>query len=119
MKTSDFLLQVQHSAKNNFENELYSDVVEIFPSHKTNVGKPISAWLGLDDKNGVHDPVMTKLSPAPESIVELNMCKCTTGCLTQRCKCKKNGFVCSELCHCKSFKNIEGNLYPEDFVANC
>ena len=32
----------------NIENELYSDAVKIFPSRKTNFGKPISAWLGLE-----------------------------------------------------------------------
>ena len=52
---------------------------------------------------------MTKLSPGPESIVELSMCKCTTGCLTQRCKCKKNGFLCSSCVivnHAKILKEI-------------
>ena len=62
---------------------------------------------------------MTELSPAPESIDELSMCKCTIRCLTQRCKCKKIGFVCLELCHCKSRKNVEENMYLEDFVADC
>ena len=96
----------------NFENKRYSDAVEILPFRKTNLAKPISAWLGWNDKNGVYDRLMTELSPQPASIAELSMCKCTTGCLTQRCKCKKNGFVCSELYHCKSCKNIEGNLHP-------
>ena len=62
---------------------------------------------------------MTELSPAPESIDELSICKCNIGCLTQRWKCKKNGFVCLELCHSKSCENIEENLYPEDFIADC
>ena len=68
-----------------------------------------------NDKNRVYDPVMTE----PESIVELSMCKCNTRCLTQRCKCKKNGFLYSKLCHCKSCENIQGNLYLEDFIADC
>ena len=68
----------------------------------------------------MYDPVMTELSPASESTVKLSLFKCTTGCLTQSCKCKKkNSYVCSELCHCKRCKNIERNLYPEDFVADC
>ena len=62
---------------------------------------------------------MEELSPVPESMVELGIYKCTTGCLMQRYKCKNNGFVCSELCHCKSCKNSEGNLYLEDFVVDC
>ena len=59
---------------------------------------------------------MTELSHAPESVVELSMCKCTNGCLTQRRKFKKNCFLCSELCHCKSLENIEENLCPEDLL---
>ena len=85
---------------------------------KPTLGSPSQHGWVWNDKNGVHDPVMTELSPASESMVELSMCKCTTGCLTQRCKCKKNGFVYSKLCHCKSCENIEGNLYLEDFVAD-
>ena len=81
------------------------------------LGSPSQHGWVWNDKNGVYDPVMTELGPVPESIAELSICKCTTGCLTQRCKCKKNGFVFSDLCHCKSCENIEGNLYQEDFVA--
>ena len=86
---------------------------------KPMLGNPSQHGRVWNDKNGVYDPVMTERSPSPESIVELSMCKCTTSCLTQRCKCKKNGFVCSELCHCKSCENSQGNLYAEDFVADC
>ena len=77
------------------------------------LGSPSRHGWVWNDKNGVYDPVMTELSPA------LGMCKCTTGCLMQKCKFRKNGFVCFELCHCKQCKNIEGNLYPEDFAADC
>ena len=86
---------------------------------KQTLGSPSQHGWVRDDKNGVYNPVMTELSPAPKSIVEFSICKCTTGCLTQRYKCKENGFVCSELCHCKSWENIEANLYPEDFAADC
>ena len=60
---------------------------------KPTLGSPSQHGWVWNDKNGVCEPVMTEFSPAPESIVELRMCKCTTGCLMQRCKCKKNGFV--------------------------
>ena len=93
----------------NLGNKLYGDAV------KQTLGRPSKHGWIWNDKNCVYDPVMTE----PESIVELSICKCNTGCLTQRCKCKKNCFVYSELCHCKSCKNIEGNLYPKYFIANC
>ena len=71
---------------------------------KPTLGSPSQHGWVWNDKNGVYDPVMTEFSPAPESIVALNMCKCTTGCLTQKCKFKKNGFVCFKLCHCNNAK---------------
>ena len=39
----------------------------------------------------LYDFVMTKLPSAPESIIELTVCDCKTGCNTNRCKCMKNG----------------------------
>ena len=86
---------------------------------KPTLGGPSQHGWIWNDENGVYDPVMTELNHVPESIDEVSICKCTIGCLTQRCKCKRNGFVCSELCHCKSCENIEENLYLEDFVADC
>ena len=84
---------------------------------KRTLGSPSQHDWVWNEKNCVYDPVVAEISPAP--IVELSMCKCTTGCVMQKCKCKKNGFVCSELCYCKSCENVEGNLYPEDFIADC
>ena len=91
---------MQHSVKKKKknENELYSDA-QWKSSHlaKPALGSPSHHGWVWNDKNVVYDPVMTELSDTPESIAELSMCKCTNGYLTQRCKCKKNGFVCSEL----------------------
>ena len=56
---------------------------------KPTLGSPSQHDWVWNDKNCVYNPVMTELSPAPESKVELSMCKCTTGCLMQRCKYKK------------------------------
>ena len=53
---------------------------------------------------------MTDLLPAPESVIELSMCKCTQGCMTQRCKCKKNDMVCTEMCLCRECENVEEEL---------
>ena len=35
------------------------------------------------------------------------MCGCNVGCKTQRCKCKKNGLKCSEICKCQDCENVE------------
>ena len=92
----------------NFENELFSDAMEILPSCKSTLGSSSQHGWVWDDINGVYDPVITELSPTLESKVSAKR---------RRCNCKKNGFVCCELCHRKSLENIEENLCPEDFVA--
>ena len=57
---------------------------------------------------------MTELSPAPESIVELSMCGCNTGCSSLRCKCKKNNLVCTEMCICMDCENDEETASAEE-----
>ena len=36
-------------------------------------------------------PVMTKLPPAPEAIIQLVKCGCAKQCASNRCQCRKNG----------------------------
>ena len=52
--------------------------------------------------------------PAPDSIIELSMCKCTTGCSSFRCKCRKNGLLCMEMCLCADCHNE----YNEDITSD-
>ena len=79
-------------------------------------------WIWNDDCQ-VYDAVMTKLPPAPETIIELNVCSCKTGCKTNRCKCKKNGNLnCTEMCKCENCENtnsgdminVDDHLIEED-----
>ena len=37
-------------------------------------------------------------SPALEKIIHLTVCNCKTSCVFLRCKCRKSGLNCSELC---------------------
>ena len=37
---------------------------------------------------------------ALDSFVELTTCKCTKGCKTNRCACRKNELLYSDACHC-------------------
>ena len=54
-------------------------------------------WI-WSDYCQVYDAVMTKLPPAPETIIELTVCSCKTSCKTNRCQCKKNGDLnCTEM----------------------
>lgn len=63
-------------------------------------------WKWLDDST-LFEPVMTTLLPAPESVIDLSMCRCQTNCKTLRCKCRKNNLNCTEMCLCTDCDNIE------------
>ena len=54
-----------------------------------------------------YEVVAALLPPAPESIIHLTMSGCKAECKTQRCKCKKNGLKCSEMCKCQDCENLE------------
>ena len=41
----------------------------------------------------------------------LKGCKCTTGCTTARCGCRKKGSLCSEGCDCVNCKNMDQTLH--------
>ena len=63
------------------------------------------SWTWNDDCQ-VYDAVMTKLLPVPETITELTVCSCKTGCKINRCKCKKNEDLnCTETCKCENCEN--------------
>ena len=40
----------------------------------------------------------------PTDLYKIVTCKCSTGCDSNRCSCKKHELMCTELCQCKSCK---------------
>ena len=62
-----------------------------------------SKWLSSPS---LYEAVTTLLPPASESIIHLTICGCKAGCRIQRCKCKKNGLKCSEMCKCQKTLNL-------------
>ena len=52
-------------------------------------------------------PILTDNLLAPLALIELSACSCKTGCKTNRCKCRKSGFTCTDLCKCAQCKNNE------------
>ena len=43
-------------------------------------------------------PVMNEMNAAPDSLLEVVHCNCTTGCSTQRCTCRTYGLPCTSAC---------------------
>ena len=52
-------------------------------------------WM-TKDENVV--PVMTLLPPAPDELLRVIRCSCTTDCSTARCSCRKHSLECSPAC---------------------
>ena len=52
-------------------------------------------------------PILTDNLPVPLAIIELTACGYKTGCKTNHCKCRKNGFTCRDMCKCVQFENID------------
>ena len=46
-------------------------------------------------------------SVAPNDILVLVMCGCTTGCQGNHCRCLKNKLLCTDMCECQSCENWE------------
>ena len=56
---------------------------------------------------------------APGRVLELVSCKCTTGCTTQRCRCRKSNLHCSAACSCTNCSNSteEGSVVGNDTMS--
>ena len=67
---------------------------------------PVLPQLAENGWDAELTPIMTDELPAPESSLELTICKCNkTHCTTKQCSCLKNNLQCTEACHCKSCEN--------------
>ena len=68
-------------------------------------------WGWKDTENG-WAPIPTDRPPAPEELLKIRRCGCTSECNTLRCTCKKNGLKCSITCtHCKGTSCQNANDY--------
>jgi len=69
------------------------------------VSSPIgNGWTTDDSGNLV--PMLMSNNPAPESLLELTVCRCKTGC-TSRCSCRRANLACTLSCHCNN--NCQNN----------
>ena len=74
-----------------------------------NLPNPNNYGWNWDLNREIFHPLMTTNPPDPESITELIACGCKTGCKSNCCWCRKNNFVCSELCQWKDCENTEND----------
>ena len=80
-------------------------------AHLPSLVLPDSKEFGLrwNSSEKPYESIVTKNLPAPESVIELCICKCKTGCTSLRCMCKKNSMLCTEMCLCVDCCNGEND----------
>ena len=72
-----------------------------------------------DETKEIFESLMTTNPRAPDdSIMELISCGCKTGCQTDRCRCRKNELLCTEMCRCKDCVNTDIEFDKPDYVAD-
>ena len=52
----------------------------------------------------------------PKSIQEILSCKCTKGCNSNKCSCRKHGLICSTVCDCQDCENVRPDNEDTEFV---
>ena len=65
----------------------------------TSLPSPVKFGWKFDDQANLYMPTLCLNKPAPESVLELLRCYCTTGC-GERCGCSKSKNPCTEMCTC-------------------
>ena len=70
-------------------------------------------WENIDERLC---PIMTDNLPAPLALLEMSSCNCKSGCSSKRCKCRKNGFTCTDMCKCVSCKNNDEDEDEDDEI---
>ena len=66
-------------------------------------------WEHVDNK---FYPITTDREPAPDHIMKVVRCTCTTGCKTLACSCRKVGFECSSACSTCKGLSCEKAIQP-------
>ena len=57
---------------------------------------PVDWGWNLD--NNQYVPVMSDMNAAPDTLLKMIHCNCTTACSTARCSCRRYGLFCSAAC---------------------
>lgn len=94
--------------------------------HSYRVYYQVQVWLGNESLhatdwgweliNGHLFPMKMDNAPAPESLLKIMKCGCTSNCDNNRCSCKKNGLFCTELCdNCSvgNCNNVDHSDHPD------
>ena len=87
----------------------------------------IMTWLGKETdldaedwgwkcENNQYHPVMSDKSPAPDSLLKIVHCNCTTACTSRRCTCRGYGLSCTSACGKYQTENCESPFNPSQLA---
>ena len=71
-------------------------------------------WKACD---GVFLPVMTHLPPAPEALLRVIRCNCSTDCSSLKCTCRKHNLECSAACGQCRGSGCTNSVQPDDYES--
>lgn len=58
---------------------------------------------GWKQEDNMFVPIMSKMNAAPDRLLKMMHCNCSTGCRTARCSCRGYGLPCTSACgQCQS-----------------
>ena len=59
-------------------------------------------------------PIMTHLPPAPQALLQIVRCNCSTDCSSLRCTCRKHNLECSTACGQCRGSGCTNSVQPND-----
>eukprot|EP00794_Sanderia_malayensis_P017154 gene17154-18876_t len=94
--------------------------------HSMRVFMQVKQWQGPDNNLSIEDcgwkfqgnlvvPVTTDLPAAPDTLLNMIRCNCSTDCSTARCTSRKHGLDCSMACgQCRGTGCTNSSIDPSD-----
>lgn len=83
-------------------------------SLQQNMNMPSPSGYGWSvDGHAINIVWMTK-EPVPKDLLEINQCRCKSGCVSRHCSCVKSIVKCSQLCACENCKSCQEILECTD-----
>ena len=89
------------------------------------INMPSPVGNGWKKQDGYLVPNYLTKDHSPNNIESLMICKCTTGCRTNTCRCLKNSLGCTEACLClentctNSKQWTSSTTCDEEYDGNC
>ena len=94
--------------------------------HSMRVFLQVKQWQGEDGDLSIEGwgwklrgnkvcPITTELPPAPENLLKMIQCNCSTDCLNARCTCRKHGLDSSLVCgQCRGTGCSNSSIDPNE-----